>query len=140
LIGETGDAADARFSGRELGPVVGFARAQRGDHAHARDHHDRPSVLAARQFHPRLLHLTASTSAVPSPRQWPTAVTATRSSGPSYSRSTPEESAGGNNFSRPSASVASGTVQENCGSKPCGSTLAVEPDGTDGKVFSQHAP
>src|SRR5262249_53454020 len=134
LVGETGDAVDAGFSGRELGPVVRLSRAERGNDAPARDHHDRAPILAARRCHPRLLHVTASTSAMPSPRQWPTAVTATRSSGPSYSRSTPEESTAGNNFSRPSASAASAIFMANCGSKPCPRMLPVARTGTSGKV------
>jgi hypothetical protein len=69
LIGKTGDAVNAGFSGRELGPVFGLARAQRGDHAHTGDHHDRPTVVAARSCHASLLQVTASTSAMPSPRQ-----------------------------------------------------------------------
>ena len=69
FVGKTGDAVDAGFPGRELGPILGLASAQRGDHAHAGDHHDRPSVVAARSCHASLLQVTASTSAMPSPRQ-----------------------------------------------------------------------
>ena len=67
LAGKTGDAVDAGFSGRELGPVVRLAGAERGNDAPAGDHHDRLSILARR--HPSLLHVTASISAMPSPRQ-----------------------------------------------------------------------
>src|SRR5215510_7122790 len=137
FAGKTSDAVDAGFSGRELGPVVRLPRAERGDDTPAGDHHDRPPVVAARRCHPSLLHVTASTSAIPSPRQWPTAVTTTRSSGPSYSRSTPEESTAGNNFSRPSASVASPMFMANCGSKPCPRLLPVARTGTSGMVLSQ---
>src|SRR5262249_58696282 len=35
LAGKTGDAVDAGFSGRELGPVVRLARTERGDDAPA---------------------------------------------------------------------------------------------------------
>ena len=45
---------------------------------------------------PALPQSTASTSARPSPRQWPTPVTTTCASGPSIGRSTPDASAGGN--------------------------------------------
>src|SRR5262249_10838141 len=148
LVGKTGDAMDAGLSGRELGPVVRLADAERSDDTPAGDHHDRPPVLAARRCHPSLLHVTASTtaiasprhrpastSAMPSPRQWPRAVAATRSSGPSYSRSTPEESTAGNNFSRPSARVASAMFMANCGSKPCPRTLPVARTGTSGMVL-----
>src|SRR5262245_53466213 len=137
FAGKTGDAVDAGFSGRELGPVVRLPRAERGDDAPAGDHHDRPPVVAARRCHPSLLHVTASTSAIPSPRQCPTAVTATRSSGPSYSRSTLEESTAGNNFSRPSTSVASAMFMANCGSKPCPRMLPVARTGTSGRALSQ---
>src|SRR6516164_3498060 len=135
LVGKTGDAADAGFSGRELGPVVRLAGAERGNDAPAGDHHGRPPILA--RCHPSLLHVTASISAMPSPRQWPTAVTTTRSSGPSYSRSTPEGSTAGNNFLRPSASAASAIFMANCGSKPCPRMLPVARTGTSGRVVSQ---
>src|SRR5262245_27460429 len=137
FAGKTGDAVDAGFSGRELGPVVRLPRAERGNDASAGDHHDRPPVVAARRCHPSLLHVTASTSAMPSPRQWPTAVTATRPSGPSYSRSTPEESTGGNNFSRPSASVAIAMFMANCGSKPSPRMLPVAHPRASARVLSQ---
>src|SRR6185436_2089064 len=84
-----------------------------------------------------LLHLTASIRAMPSPRQWPTAVTTTWSSGPSYARSIPDESKGGNNFSRPSARQASAMFMANCGSKPWPRSLPVARTGTSGMVCSQ---
>src|SRR6185437_11954951 len=45
--GKTGQGADAGFAGGELGPVIGLAGAERGDHAHAGDDDDRPAELVA---------------------------------------------------------------------------------------------
>src|SRR5262249_41941254 len=42
LVGKAGDAMDAGFSGRELGPVVRLAGAERGNDAPAGDHHTSP--------------------------------------------------------------------------------------------------
>src|SRR2546430_13389629 len=39
--------ADAGFTGRQLGPIILLAGAERGDHAHAGDDDDRPAELVA---------------------------------------------------------------------------------------------
>ena len=72
--GEARDVADAGLAGRQVLPVVGLAGAERGDDADAGDG-DRLARLLASGRHAVLLHRTASTSAMPSPRQWPTPVT-----------------------------------------------------------------
>ena len=69
------DGPDAGFARGEFRPVVGLAGAERCDDAHAGHDDDRPAEFIAWCCHvfprPRRVHLIASTSAMPSPRQWP---------------------------------------------------------------------
>ena len=51
FVGKARDAVDAGLAGGEPCPVVFFAGAERGDDAHAGDHHDRPAVLVMGRRH-----------------------------------------------------------------------------------------
>jgi hypothetical protein len=46
-----GDGADSGFAGAELGPVIGFAGAERGHDAHAGHDDDRPAEFIAHCSH-----------------------------------------------------------------------------------------
>src|SRR5215475_9403734 len=99
---EPRDSANAGLAGGQLLPVIGFAGAERRDDAHAGHHHHR-SACRIKQFRhlllPRLEWLQMrSTSARPSPRQWPTLVTTARATGPVIGCSTPVESNGANSL------------------------------------------
>ena len=116
--GKARDGADAGFAGRQLRPVVDLAGAEGGDHAEAGDHHDRTAHLVLGRSHVRSPQPTRSTSARPSPRQWPTPVTRTWLNAPLIGFSRPEESQGGNRLPWASATVARATFMGNCGSSP----------------------
>ena len=79
---EARNLADAGLACGQLGPVVGLADAERGHDAHAGDDDDRTAGLIALRIH-RMFPMSAktclsgqrSTSAMPSPRQWPVPTT-----------------------------------------------------------------
>src|SRR5262249_20873334 len=52
FAGKTGDAVDAGFSGRELGPVVRLSPAERGDDTPAGDHPNPPPIIPPPRSHP----------------------------------------------------------------------------------------
>src|SRR5262249_26212422 len=115
------DGADAGFARRQLGPVVGLARAERGHDPHAGDDDDGPAEFVPWCCHgiPPLevcAQRIASTSAIPSPRQWPAPTTTIWVGGFDISTSNPLESFGGNKAPREIESAASASPSGNCDS------------------------
>ena len=74
---EAADAANAGAAFHQLRPVLRLARSERRNDTHAGHNHSWTSVLVARGCHRVLRQFTASTRAMPSPRQCPTEVTTT---------------------------------------------------------------
>jgi len=72
FIREARDATDPRLARNEPCPVVLFAHPEGSDHPHSGDDHIRTTVCC----HADLFHHIASIKPMPSPRQWPTEVTA----------------------------------------------------------------
>ena len=95
------------------------ADAERGDDADAGDGDDGRACCLCGDAMPLSFSRTASTSARPSPRQWPTLVTTTCCSGPAWSVRGRTSIGGGNSLPCSSASVASAMFMTNCGSNPC---------------------
>ena len=74
IEGKARDTADAGLPGREILPVLGLSSTERRNDTKA-GNGDGLAGLLTNGRHPTLLHRTASTSAMPSPRHWPTPVT-----------------------------------------------------------------